>query len=1097
MSNAKWQGIITLPPLPIRKVRIGGNFIVQHLFMGATCKGQIFDSDAKGYDLVRTDLAEPYQELLLRHANARRRPSSLPATVCAEEGDPAEWPGSIALAWDRFGELDIYCDTPDKVLRSWASQFSFREEDEAAGQTGLRTPQIGALHAIAAHFAVGQEFEAATVVLPTGTGKTETMLATQVYRRLDRTLVLVPSDTLRTQISRKFLTLGILPDAQVVPREIARPWVAVIGRGIQTAEDAQAILNRSNVIVALPNVLEASSAEAASVLVDGCSDLIVDEAHHVTAETWNKVRERFKQKRILQFTATPFRRDGKRIDGKIIFNYKLGDAQAADYYRPITLRTIEEYGDDEARDRAIAAAAVDVLRRDRDELGLDHLLMARTQSKQRAEDVAAIYRELAPDLYPVVVYSGSGRARINREALESILDRGAEGACVVVCVDMLGEGFDLPNLKIAALHDTHKSLAITLQFIGRFTRKGARGKIGDATVIANIADPVTESKLANLYAEGADWDQIIRRLSEDRIASELRLQEIVFGLKEAGDLASQLSLWNLRPTLSAQFFRTTCTTWTPLEFRSMLPKNAENWFSHNEKENVLVAVVCRAATVNWGNYQNVLDTIYDLLILKWDKHNGVLSLYASDYNALRSERMAVAVTDDNTMLVSGSPIFNILNNVELPLVKSLGSSRVGAISFTSYFGPNVTEGLANIEKAEAELNNIACLGYEDGERVLWGGTQRRGKIWQVKTGTVSEWMEWTATTWAKVTSEDQRGTNITRDFLRPQRMDGPHSSHPIAVQWGEQAQMRQSDRQAILFGGVEVPLIMVDVEIADVSVDGEVTLRLSADGNLSEYRMTISKDLPGGYQHQHVSGPAVRFRKAQDEAIPLEEYLQKDPFIVRYADGTYSYNCYHIATKIDGGIFDRDRLEVWDWTGIPLNKESMHKERDQATIQYRSYDRLRSEYDLIFNDDGHGEAADLICLKDIDESTIRLCLVHCKGAHGGHVSQDIRNFYVVCGQAQKNITAKHKGLPRLYHDLKRRHDSWVKAGASRFLKGDMKGLAYFKEKARRAKLQFEVVLVQPGASIKTVTDDSLRLLATTELYLMKTTEATFRVIVSP
>jgi hypothetical protein len=40
-------------------------------------------------------------------------------------------------------------------------------------------------------------------VLPTGTGKTETMLATQVYRRLDRSLVLVPSDALRRQIAKK------------------------------------------------------------------------------------------------------------------------------------------------------------------------------------------------------------------------------------------------------------------------------------------------------------------------------------------------------------------------------------------------------------------------------------------------------------------------------------------------------------------------------------------------------------------------------------------------------------------------------------------------------------------------------------------------------------------------------------------------------------------------------------------------------------------------------------------------------------------------------------------------------------------------------
>ena len=82
--------------------------------------------------------------------------------------------------------------------------------------------------------------------------------------------------------------------------------------------------------------------------------------------------------------------------------------------------------------------------------------------------------------------------------------------------------------------------------------------------------------------------------------------------------------------------------------------------------------------------------------------------------------MAQAVTDETTELVSGTPIFNILNNVELPLVKSLGSSRIGAISFTSYFGPNVTEGLASIEKAESQLNNIACLGYENGDRVVCG-----------------------------------------------------------------------------------------------------------------------------------------------------------------------------------------------------------------------------------------------------------------------------------------------------------------------------------------------------------------------------------------
>ena len=52
---------------------------------------------------------------------------------------------------------------------------------------------------------------------------------------------------------------------------------------------------------------------------------------------------------------------------------------------------------------------------------------------------------------------------------------------------MLGE-YDLPNLKIAALHDHHKSLAVTLQFIGRLLVSiKALEKLVQASVVMNIA----------------------------------------------------------------------------------------------------------------------------------------------------------------------------------------------------------------------------------------------------------------------------------------------------------------------------------------------------------------------------------------------------------------------------------------------------------------------------------------------------------------------------------------------------------------------------------------------------------------------------------
>ena len=1085
-----------MPPLPERREKIGDNFVIQRVFGGVESEAQIRGSDVPGHDHIIFDLEPPYRDVLLRHRKARRAKTQLPVVTSPDVLDREKLPETFSLQWDSYGVLEAHAKNPDDVLRSWANRFDFRTEDEQAALPGLRLPQIAALHAISAHFAVGTEFEAATVVLPTGTGKTETMLATQVYRRLRRTFVVVPTDALRQQIADKFINLGVLPDAKVVPAEIAKPRVALISKGIRTVDEAHSLIANANVLVTLPNTLTVCDRQAVDYLAQECSDLFVDEAHHVTASTWQQIRDKFEKKRILQFTATPFRRDRQRIDGKIIFNFKLGDAQAAGYYRPINLRTVEEYGDEEARDYTIANAAVAALKRDREELGNDHLLMARTDNVARAERVLKIYKKLAPEYKPVAIYSGTGRTEINRKAKDRLFDRRSSGSRIVVCVNMLGEGFDLPYLKIAALHDNHKSLAITLQFIGRFTRKGNHEKIGEATVVANIADPNTEEKLAELYAEGADWDKIIKRLSEEKVEKELRLQDVVFGLKQSGDLHSQLSLWNLRPPLSAQLFRTTCTDWTPLAYSSVLPKGAENWHSLDEKTNTLVAVVCRSALVKWGDYQNIHDTIYDLVILRWVKESNSLCVFASDYDALRSEKMAELVSNGTATLVSGPPIFNILNNVELPLVKNLGSSRIGAISFTSYFGPNVTEGLASIEKAESELNNLACLGYENGERVLWGGTQRRGKIWQQKTATIADWIDWTSTTWKKVTTENLEVANIVKDFLRPKKLDAPYDSMPISVQWGEYAQNSSSD-QSVLFDETEVPSFMIDLTLDSPEIGQSILIQIASDVFTSKYRLTIEQSLPGGYRHEHVSGPRISYKRGREAILPLEEYLQKDPFIIHYADGTYSYNCYHIPTNLQSGLFDKAKLESWDWSDIPLNAESIGKANDTNTIQYRAFRQVQGEFDVVFNDDGCGEAADLVCLKDIDDNSIQLTLVHCKGAVGSMVSKNIENFYVICGQAQKSIVAKHRGLSALYHDLKRREGKWVTEGKSRFLKGDIKKLSYFKEKARRSGLKFEIIVVQPGASIATVTDDCLRLLGTTELYISKTTQAKLRVIVSP
>jgi type I site-specific restriction endonuclease len=118
---------------------------------------------------------------------------------------PADWTdlaaGRARTFWISPTPRDVTRVEPEEwdqmlssVRGSWQDRFFFRQErrgsDGEVIETGLRPPQIGALHATLAHWTVSDEV--ATVVMPTGTGKTETMLALLASQRLERLLVVVP-----------------------------------------------------------------------------------------------------------------------------------------------------------------------------------------------------------------------------------------------------------------------------------------------------------------------------------------------------------------------------------------------------------------------------------------------------------------------------------------------------------------------------------------------------------------------------------------------------------------------------------------------------------------------------------------------------------------------------------------------------------------------------------------------------------------------------------------------------------------------------------------------------------------------------------------
>jgi superfamily II DNA or RNA helicase len=175
--------------------------------------------------------------------------------------------------------------------------------------------------------------------------------------------------------------------------------------------------------------------------------------------------------------------------------------------------------------------------------------MIRTGTKVRAHQLLDLYRQRC-DL-KINLVTGDHTLSHLRKTIEQLRSGELDG---IVCVDMLGEGFDLPILKVAALHSPHKSLAITLQFIGRFARTTAEN-LGRATFFALASD--MEIERVKLYSEGAVWEEIIPNLSGRRVEEEESVRETLSTFSTAENDEEDevdLSLYSLRPAHHARVY---------------------------------------------------------------------------------------------------------------------------------------------------------------------------------------------------------------------------------------------------------------------------------------------------------------------------------------------------------------------------------------------------------------------------------------------------------------------------------------------------------------------------------------------------------------
>jgi len=363
----------------------------------------------------------------------------------------------------------------------------------------LRTPQREAYAKLAAFAAAGDAEEREIgIVLPVGCGKSGCITLTPFAFNAARTLVVAPGITIADQLHAEFdparpdmfyIKCGVL-DGEPYPEP-----VEIHGTTTNVAD-----LDEADVVITNIQQLQGTANRWLQDLPDNFFDLILfDEGHHNVAESWQAIRAKFPQARIVNFSATPTRADGQLMAGRILYSYPIFRAIQEGFVKrlkavvlnPRTLRYVRredgqeiEVSLDEVRRlgeqdadfrRSIVTSTetlntiVDASIRELDKLhgaaGDNRLkIIASALNYEHCRQIVEAYRERGRRADYVHSREDSAANELVMQRLENHqLD-------VIVQVRKLGEGFDHPLLAVAAVFSIFRNLSPFVQFVGRIMR---------------------------------------------------------------------------------------------------------------------------------------------------------------------------------------------------------------------------------------------------------------------------------------------------------------------------------------------------------------------------------------------------------------------------------------------------------------------------------------------------------------------------------------------------------------------------------------------------------------------------------------------------
>lgn len=424
------------------------------------------------------------------------------------------------------------------------------------GNNKLREPQIVAYLKILNHFE--NSSEEALVVLPTGSGKSGLISLAPFKVCKSRVLVITPGNITKKSIAKN---MEVLEDNFWIKQEVIYNMDDLPNVLEYESDVFDSDLESANIVYS--NIQKLTSSKKNSLLNRVSKDyfdmIIIDEAHHSPAESWQEVIRYFDNAKVLHITGTPYRGDGKPVPGKLIHETKLSEVmeqRLVKWLRNKTINSEELYfidkdgkklsvdeakklHDDEWVQRSVALSdtcSLQVVQKSIEEWkelrklspNVPHKILAAACNINHAEKIFDLYKK--EGMKPVLVHSKMDKRQIDinlKDIDNHIYD-------VVINVDMMKEGYDHKYLTILSIFRPYKSLNAYAQVIGRVLRIIPEKEIVKHEIDNNACviyhKELKMDKLWEYFSKEVEISKKLRQIKEITIPNvEYNDREVLYG----------------------------------------------------------------------------------------------------------------------------------------------------------------------------------------------------------------------------------------------------------------------------------------------------------------------------------------------------------------------------------------------------------------------------------------------------------------------------------------------------------------------------------------------------------------------------------------